>query len=328
MISVCVPVYNASATILVFLEAIAKQQTNYAYEVVLVDDGSTDHTSDLCFQWKELHKDFPLTVVRQENAGPASARNRAATEAKGDILCFTDSDCKPMPDWLEVSASALASHPEAGAVGGTYDIANPQSELARAIHYEILWRHAGMGVFIRFAGSYNLSVRRKVFEALGGFSTKYRAASAEDNDFSYRLLKAGWKIVFEPKSKVAHHHTEQLPKYLKEQYRHGYWRAFLYGRHPDMAGPDDYTKLKDIVEIPLALCTSTIFPLSFIMPVFIWFFLLLLLALATLQFYQGIMVKRFSGKINTAYFSFVVLLRAFFRSFGFVSGLIARKADG
>lgn len=323
----CVPVYNASYTILLLLEAMVRQETCRSFEVVLVDDGSSDDTLEICRQWKDSHSDFPLSILRQPNAGPAAARNRAAAEAAGEILLFTDSDCRPDPNWLEISASALDAHPEAGAAGGTYDIANPGSELARLIHHEILWRHSGMGLYIRFAGSYNLCVRRKVFETLGGFSTKYSAASAEDNDFSYRLIKSGWKIVFEPNSRVAHHHTEKLSKYLKEQYRHGYWRAFLYGRHPDMASPDDYTKIKDILEIPLSLCLVAALVAVFFLCDFFHLFVFCLITFATLQIYQAILVGRFSSKINAVSFAWVASLRAFARSFGLLSGFVARRGN-
>jgi len=70
---------------------------------------------------------------------------------------------------------------------------------------------------------------------------------------SYKILKSGSKIFFEPAGLVDHHHPEKLVKYLKEQYRHGVWRVKMYLAHPQMSRGDDYTFWKDIFEIPAAM---------------------------------------------------------------------------
>ncbi len=249
-LSVIIPVYNRAGLIGSVIEALLNQQTP-PLEIIIVDDGSTDNTGDVV-------RSYPVKYIRQENRGPASARNRGFKESKGEVVAFIDSDCIARPDWLEKVLSGFDS-PEVGAVAGSYDIANPESLLSRLIHAEIKWRHSRFGRYIRAFGSYNVAIRRDVFERLGGFDETYRTASGEDNDLSYRILKAGYKIRFVPQALVAHYHTEKLFKYLKEQFRHAFWRMKLYKDHPEMAKGDDYTLRRDILEILFAgLCVAGI----------------------------------------------------------------------
>ena len=245
-ISVVIATYNAQQTIgAAVAQSLAQVRKGLEVEVIVVDDGSTDDTS-------EVAKIAGAQVIRQANAGPASARNRGWQSATGLVICFTDSDCIPAGGWL-ISLLQGFTDPKVGAVAGSYDIANSDSWLARCVHQEIIERHSRMSGFIRAFGSYNVAIPRFVLAATGGFDPVYRRASGEDNDLSYRILKGGWLIAFRPQAKVAHHHPERLWRYLREQYRHGFWRARLYKQHPDMRAGDDYTRPKDKFEPILVL---------------------------------------------------------------------------
>ena len=95
--------------------------------------------------------------------------------------------------------------------------------MARCIYTEILWRHTRlMPDFPNSFGSYNFCVSKKVFDAVGGFNAAYRNASGEDNDLSYKITKAGWRIYFKRKALVDHYHPTRVVKYLREQFRHGF----------------------------------------------------------------------------------------------------------
>ena len=245
-VAIVIPAYNAEKTIGLAVGA-ALAQGSLSCEVIVVDDGSTDGTA-------QAVKKYPAArYIYQKNAGPAAARNagwRNATDA--DIVIFTDSDCVPEEGWAKHLIEGFTDE-SIGAVTGSYEIANSDRLLPRLIHEEIKLRHTGYKESVKFFGSYNVALRRKVLEETGGFDEGYRRASGEDNDLSYRVLKMGYKIAFASGALVAHHHTSSLKKYLREQYTHGYWRMKLYKAHPDMAGGDDYTRLKDVVEPPLAL---------------------------------------------------------------------------
>src|SRR5919199_4696505 len=100
--SVIVPVRDAAATLPRTLAALAGQELAEPYEVIVVDDGSRDGSAELAESTPG-----PVTVLRQPGAGPAAARNRGATAARGTALCFTDADCFPSPGWLDAGMRAL-----------------------------------------------------------------------------------------------------------------------------------------------------------------------------------------------------------------------------
>ncbi len=251
-ISVIVPAYNAQATLPDLIDAVTGQGYPGGLELIIVDDGSTDRTA-------EIIKRFPaVRYICQDNAGPASARNRGAREAKGDFLFFTDSDCRPRKGWVAAMMNGFRQE-DVAVVAGSYGIANPSSALARVIHADIMFRHhVLMPMYPGAFGSYNFAVRRPVFDAVGGFNDKYRRASGEDNDLSYKILATGGRILFLKDACVDHYHQEALPRYLKEQFRHGFWRVKMYTDHPGMMGGDGYTFWKDILEIPLAMANAVV----------------------------------------------------------------------
>lgn len=342
VVSVVVPAFNAAATIEVVLLALFQQEFDLPYEVIVVDDGSSDMTREKVLSFKQVR------YVFQNNAGPAAARNHGAREAKGRILCFTDSDCRAHPDWLEKVTKPLleqvdrvlsqtpqqVSYPGWGretahrpflmvaAVAGSYGIANSKSWLARMIHQEILFRHQRLPQDIRAFGSYNVGILKSVFDQVGGFNEIYRRASGEDNDLSYRFLRKGYKIRFEPQALVDHFHPQRPVKYLQEQFRHGYWRSQMYVDHPQMLGGDDYTFWKDSFEIFLVLLLFTFVPLALVIAAFrvlAWSIALLLLGI---ELIFGWRITRHMA--DGFAFGWVMFLRGFFRSFGLGCGLTAR----
>jgi len=315
-VSVIVPAYNASTTIGQTLEALSKQNCFQPFEVIVVDDGSQDKTADIVCSFDTVR------YVRQENAGPAAARNHGASLGQGEYLAFTDSDCIPHEDWIARLMEGF-SQQQVGVVAGSYGIINAENPLARCIHAEILWRHTHlMPDFPNSFGSYNFCVKKNVFNAVGGFNTDYRRASGEDNDLSYKITQSGWRIYFQRKALVDHHHPTRVFKYLKEQFQHGFWRFKMYRDHPRMMRGDGYTFWKDIIEMPFVSCfflglflsachslrLSDVF--CFILFPFLIFEIISALIMVDCSF-EGIL------------FGFVFLFRAFARMLGFSTGILS-----
>jgi glycosyltransferase involved in cell wall biosynthesis len=324
-VSIVIPTFNAEKTIGKTLEACLRQDHKGQVEVIVVDDGSTDGT-------KEEVEKFPVKYIYQENAGPASARNRGWRESRGEFVCFTDSDCIPSRDWVSKLVGHYRLDGNVGAVGGSYTVANPESLLAYCIQEEISIRHSAMPKEVRFLGSYNLSVKRTVLEEIGGFQEGYKKASGEDNDLSYKILKHGHKILFDREALVAHYHRESLWRYLNDQYTHGFWRARLYREHPDMGLGDDYTRWKDILEVPLCLGLLATTPFlwvssGFSMPTTgLWEVCLGLLFI--LQLGMAFKISSNSKRPLCLTYAFVTFLRCFARSLGFLRGLAALGMGG
>jgi glycosyltransferase involved in cell wall biosynthesis len=313
-VSIVIPGYNCAKTISQTLEACLKQDfSKENLEIIFVDDGSTDNTADI------VHK-FPVKYIRQENSGPARARNRGWREASGEIILFTDADCRPEKDWI---FSLIKNFEDSGiaAAGGSYGISNPQNFLARCIHTEIIWRHKKMPREVQALGSYNLAIPRRILQELNGFDENYLTSSGEDNDLCYRLMKKGYKLIFVPEALVCHHHPDKLFPYLKHQFRHGYWRMKLYRDHPKMMRGDDYSGLLDFLSPLIAIYAIIIFPLGGIDYINKAKFLLLVI----LIFIEAIKTLRiFSGRIGIRHFYLLgmLLLRDFWRGSGMFLGII------
>lgn len=250
-VSIVIPAYNAAKTLGACLAA-CKKQTHRDLEIVVVDDGSTDDTAAIAQAVKGVR------CIRQENAGPAAARNRGARETQGEIIAFTDSDCVPQRDW--VARLAACFEEDVAGVGGTYGIENPQSLLARLVHEEIAARHAAFDREVDFLGSFNVAYRRDAFEAAGGFNEDFRQASGEDNDLAYRLHAAGHRLLFCPEAVVGHVHPERLGAYLRTQARHGFWRMKLYKLHPKRMHGDRYAGFADLIAPPMSLLVLALAP--------------------------------------------------------------------
>jgi len=198
--SVVVPVHNGAATLPAALSALARQEGTQAYEVIVVDDGSVDDSAAIAER-----SPGPVTVVRQEQAGPAAARNRGAAAARGAVLCFTDADCYPDRGWL---ASGLAALEHAELVQGEV---RPDPDARRTPYDRTL-------AVLRESGLYetaNLFVRRELFEALEGFEVwlepEVGKPLAEDVWFGWRARRAGARVAFCSEALVHHAVFAQRP---------------------------------------------------------------------------------------------------------------------
>lgn len=191
--SIIVPTYQRRETVCDALRAIGRLEYDGAVDVVIVVDGSTDGSAEAL---RAVGCPFPLTVVEQPNAGASAARNHGAARARGDILLFLDDDMMARADLLAAHARAYADGADAVLGDIPLDPASEDGFLAEAV---ATWasarsRRLGAGgpLMLHDLLTGQLSVRRPVFEALGGFDpgfTQDGSFGNEDLDFGIRLLK-------------------------------------------------------------------------------------------------------------------------------------------
>ena len=317
-VSIIIPVHNGARTLGACLDGCTAQNVPIK-EIIVVDDGSTDATPGIA-------SEHDVIYLRQDQRGPAAARNAGAQRASGEFIAFTDADCVPQPDWI---AHLLESFDNGvAAAGGTYGNASGRSWLASLIHEEIQARHARFGREVDFLGSFNVMYRRELFQRVGGFDESFRTASGEDNDLAYRLQDAGGKLAFTPHAVVAHHHPTGLAQYLRTQARHGYWRMKLYQKHPGRLGGDHYAGLRDFagVGLPLAIAAHAA------AAAFTWSFPPLAIALTlSLAVYAPAFawlhadlardLARRTRRPAAWFFWLVMVLRDFARCVGLIAGL-------
>lgn len=251
--AVIVPVFNGAAVITRCLDALATQ-SEAPFEVIIVDDGSTDGTPRVVERWARNHPDVNLRLVAQANAGPAAARNAGAAHASAELLLFTDADCVPTPEWAQAFTSAFAGDEPPAAAMGSY-LSRQSTPAARFAQLEFEERYSLMArrPTIDFVATYSAAYRRDVFLEAGGFDASFRRANNEDTEFAYRLSAQGQRIVFVPQARVFHEHDESWPAYLRTKIGRGFWRMAVYRRHPEKSLKDSYTPQLLKLQIPLAL---------------------------------------------------------------------------
>jgi cellulose synthase/poly-beta-1,6-N-acetylglucosamine synthase-like glycosyltransferase len=233
--SVIVPVYNGSRTIDQCLLALVSQTLPRSqYEIIVVDDGSTDDTATLVTR-------YGVRVLYQPHRGPAAARNLGVASAQGEIVLFTDADVEPSHNWVETMLAPFASDSNLAGVKGTYRT-RQREWMARFVQFEYEEKYARMAQAqtIDVIDTYSAAYCREVAQFDGGFDESFAAASAEDQEFSFRLAKAGYQLRFVPEAIVYHQHVTSLLAYSRRKFRMGYWRAHLHRRHPDKLVSDTY----------------------------------------------------------------------------------------
>lgn len=319
-VSVIIPTYNSVKTIFGTIEAVKSQKyIDYIPEIIVVDDGSHDGS------FEKLQSVEGIKLVRQNNSGPASARNFGARISTSDILVFTDSDTLPLDNWL-FHLTKFFSDQSIVATTGTYGIENSYSRLASLIQDEIVYKHSKYNNYIKFGGSYNFAIRKSFFFKIGGFEESYKNASGEDTDLCYKILNEGYLIRYVPEAIVKHFHPEKIINYIKTQFKHGYWRAKIYYSYPNRITGDDYTGNKEIYEtlfsgglllsfllLPYGIIhkrNNQIFPCLFILNLF---------------FISVVEAKSIFSILNYRYKMFgfcVFFIRSLARTLGFVYGLL------
>ncbi len=237
--SVIVPAYNAARTVQGCMHALlAQTYPREWYEILVVDDGSTDQTAALAERIPGVR------VLRCLHRGAAAARNEGGRAARGEIVLFTDADCEPMPNWIEAMLapfSAMEGEPVAGAKG-IYRT-RQRGWVARFVQLEYEEKYARLSRerAIDFVDTYSAAYPRELFLTHGGFDESFPAASVEDQEFSFRLAEQGCRLVFVPDAVVYHQHVTTLRAYAVRKFRIGYWKVRVHRRHPGKAVRDSHT---------------------------------------------------------------------------------------
>lgn len=184
-----------------------------AFEVIVVDNGSTDDTAAAA---EEAGARYVRTPAR---AGIAASRGAGAAAAHGAVVAYTDDDCIPVPGWLSALERRLLAEPDLGLAGG--HVENVGFAGRRRFKGRTRLTRNGQTEFVEdpreadFFGNANLAFRRKAYERLGGYDPFFSSGRAE-LDLAMSFRRAGYRVGYEPEAVVEHHHE---PVSL----RHGRW---------------------------------------------------------------------------------------------------------
>ena len=224
-ISVVVCAYNAADTLDDCLTSLDRQSYP-VFEVIVVDDGSTDGTAEIA------RRHASVQLIRVRNGGLSAARNIGLSHATGAIIAYTDADVRAEPEWLAYLAQPFLSSGVAGS-GGPSVVPGDDPWVAQCVA-----RAPGSPSHVllddrvaEHVPGCNMAFRRDVLLALDGFNPIFRKAG-DDVDLCWRVQARGWTIGFAPSALVWHHHRASLTAFWRQQVGYGEGEAWLKALHP------------------------------------------------------------------------------------------------
>ena len=241
-LSVIIPTYNRKATLHVCLATLALQaDVNERWEVIVVDDGSTDGTEEVCRKFPAC---LPLEYVRQENAGAGSARRTAVEHARGEYLLLINDDTMACRNLLAEHLRIQAEFRREKKIAVLGNFCYPEEARERALTY-FLSKHPmffpqvtlepGLHSESAYFISCNLSIRRQGVESVGSFDAAFRVA--EDTEIGVRLNAAGYQVFYHPAAAAIHHHLDfTIDDVFRRGKTYGQTQLMLFRKHPQLLG--------------------------------------------------------------------------------------------
>ncbi|MGZ5023241.1 MAG: glycosyltransferase [Chthoniobacterales bacterium] len=234
-VSVIVCSYNGARTLPACLDSLGT--LDYPnYEVILVDDGSTDNTAEIAARYPQVK------FIQQKNHGLSHARNTGARAARGEVLAYTDSDCMADRDWLYFLINTLLSGNYAG-VGGP-NVPPPAQDWIQAC---VAAAPGGPSHVLltdtvaEHIPGCNMAWYRWAFDNVGGFDVDYHKAG-DDVDFCWRVQQSGHEVAFSPSAVVWHHRRFTLRAFQRQQEGYGEAESMLRFKHLIFFGPTGNAK--------------------------------------------------------------------------------------
>src|SRR5262245_50300824 len=225
-VSFVVPVRNGARFLHQTISSILAQRDGRPFEIVVVDDGSTDESV-------RITEDFGATegirVIRRSGRGAAAAINAGIAAASYPVICQVDQDVQLQSGWMQVLTHALED-PQVGAAQGYFATDSNVPICARVMSLDLEQRYASLDAETDHACTGNSAYRKEALQQVGLFDETL--GYGYDNDMSYRLRAAGYRLAFCSHARSMHRWRDDLAGYLWQQYGFGYGRIDLVAKHP------------------------------------------------------------------------------------------------
>lgn len=279
--SVIVPVYNRIDEVRDLLESLS-EQTMKKFEVVIVEDGSTERCEQVC---KSYASKLDLKYFFKENEGRSIARNYGMERANGDWFVFFDSDCVIPPNYFDILSLSLNDR-DIQCFGGPDDAHESFSDVQKAINYSMTSFLTTGGIrggkvqLEKFVPrTFNMGFSREVYNHVGGF----REMFSEDIDMSTRIRHAGYNIGLIPEAKVWHKRRVDFKKFFRQVYVFGMSRITLKLLYPD--------SLKLVHTLPAVFVIGSL--ILIVLSIFVsWWFITPLIAYFAAIFVGGLLATK------------------------------------
>ena len=230
-ISAYIPCYNAAEYIEHTIQALLNQ-TRPPDELLIIDDGSTDRTV-------EVTSRYPVRVIRHEsNRGLAAGRNTAFANARHELVAAVDADVVVEPQWLESLAEAFSDDAVAGSGGRLLEhYRDSPADCWRAMEMSQDLGEERIEIVSpmpKRLGGFGTILRKDAVERVGGYDLRFRT-NFEDVDLGTRLLRAGYKLVFDPRAVARHMRRDTVSSVVRTAWRWDFYTHYYSGGYNNIA---------------------------------------------------------------------------------------------
>lgn len=204
-----------------------------SYEIIIVDGMSTDKTRDIV-------RRYPVKLLLNERKNVAAARNLGVKNAKGELVAFTDGDCKVDPQWLKTLVHEMQEAPDdVVCVGGPNLIFDTDPVFGRVVGYaqESFLGSGGSAQsknstkkhYVSSLPNCNAMYKKSAIQEVGGFDERF--VVGQDGDLNYRINKKGYRFLYIPEARVLHHRRGTLKSFSIRMFKYGMWMAEIFKKH-------------------------------------------------------------------------------------------------
>ena len=250
-VSYVIPVRNGGSWIRSTLKSVFDQGGSRPMEVIVVDDGSTDDSIDRIAEFAATR---PVRIVRGPRRGAAAALNAGIRAARFPVVCQVDQDVTLHPGWTDELLRTLQA-PGVAAAQGYFETDPGAGLFARVMGWDLEQRYAAISTSTDHVCTGNAAYRLEALERVGLFDESL--GYGYDNDLSYRLQAAGYRLRFCHAARSVHKWREGLTNYLGQQYGFGYGRLDLVAKHPRRLRGDSVSPLTMMLHPVAMLCALT-----------------------------------------------------------------------
>jgi glycosyltransferase involved in cell wall biosynthesis len=226
-VSVVIPAHNAAGTLGLQLDALTRQDFLGSWEIVVVDNGSTDQTAQLAANC--IDNLARLRIVTCRELGRNRARNAGVRASIGECILLCDADDIASTSWVREMSAALASH---DLVGGRLDYTRLNSPFLQATRgHPSVDELPTMFGNLPYAIGANMGFRRSVFDAVAGFDESFVTVGSDEVDFCWRAQYEGFAVGFAGGAVVHYRFRDRLRSLARQSYRYALGNARLYAKH-------------------------------------------------------------------------------------------------